>query len=203
VEALILTGSTARGTRTAISDLDYHVVGVSIAHGDLPAELDIHVVSPAVLRARIEEGDDFTQWSLRFGRVISDQGIVQEGRRLIEQSKLWPDVKRKADQAVKSLKIARMMVQSGDLDAAVEQVRTALTLVARWQLLADGVFPLSRGELPVQLEERGRPDLAARLDATIVGLPTLEDLARSLDVAQSLVERDVPSGAPTFSPRAA
>jgi hypothetical protein len=96
-----------------------------------------------------------------------------------------------------------MMVQSGDLDAAVEQVRTALTLVARWQLLVDGVFPLSRGELPVQLKERGRSDLAAGLDATIVGLPTLEDLGRSLDIGQCLVEGDAPSGAPTLRPRAA
>jgi hypothetical protein len=101
----MLTGSTARGTRTPISDLDYHVVGVSIPHGDLPAELDIHVVAPDVLRARIAGGDDFTQWSLRFGRVIMDRGIVQEGRRLIEQGNLWPDVNRKADQAVKWLKM--------------------------------------------------------------------------------------------------
>lgn len=202
-EALMLTGSTARGTRTSISDLDYHVVGMSIPHGDLPAELDIHVVSTAVLRTRIEEGDDFTQWSLRFGRVILDRGIVQESRRLIEEGKLWPDVNRKADQAVKSLKIARMMVESGDQDAAVEQVRTALTLVARWQLLADGVFPLSRGELPPQLKERGQSDLAAGLDATIAGLPTLEDLAQSLAVARCLVEQDAPRGAPSFRPHAA
>ncbi len=202
-EALILTGSTARATRTSISDLDYHVVGVPIPHGDLPAELDIHVVSPMVFRARIEEGDDFTQWSLRFGRVISDRGIVQESRRLIEQGKLWPDVNRKADQAAKSLKIARMMVQSGDQDAAVEQVRTALTLVARWQLLADGVFPLSRGELPAQLKERHQSVLAAGLDATIIGLPTLEDLSQSLDVAQCLVERGAPRTAPSLRPHAA
>jgi hypothetical protein len=66
-EALLLTGSTARGSRTSISDLDYHIIGVPIPHEDLPAELDIHVVSSAAVGIRLEEGDDFTQWSLRPG----------------------------------------------------------------------------------------------------------------------------------------
>jgi hypothetical protein len=198
-----LTGSTARGTRTSISDLDYHVVGISIPHGDLPAELDIHVVSAPVLRTRIEEGDDFTQWSLRFGRVIFDRGIVHESRCLIEQRHLWPDVNRKAEQATKSLKIARMMVQSGDQDAAVEQVRTALTLVARWQLLLRREFPLSRGELPEQLRDLGSSDLAARLSATIAGCPALEQLAESLDLAEDLVERMAQTGTASARPHAA
>jgi hypothetical protein len=146
--ALLLTGSTARGSRTSISDLDYHIIGVPISHDDLPAELDIHVVSSATIGVRLGEGDDFTQWSLRFGRVIFDNGIVRDSLRRIERLGLWPDVSRKADQAIKSLKIARAMVQSGDQDAAVEQVRTALTLAARWHLLAAHRFPLSRGELP-------------------------------------------------------
>jgi hypothetical protein len=98
---------------------------------------------------------------------------------------------------------ARMMVESGDQDAAVEQVRTALTLVARWQLLGDGIFPLSRGELPAQLIERSQSDLAAGLDATIIGSPTLEDLADFLKAAQSLVGRRVPAGAHSFRPHAA
>lgn len=135
-EALLLTGSTARGSRTSISDLNYHIIGVAIPRDDLPADLDIHVVSSALAGTRLEEGDDFTQWSFRFGRVIFDNGIVKDILRLIEEHGLWPDVSRKADQSIKSLKIAVAMVQSGDHEAAVEQARTALTLAARWQLLA-------------------------------------------------------------------
>ncbi len=187
-EALLLTGSTARGSRTSISDLDYHVIGMAIPHDDLPADLDIHVVSSDLVRTRLKEGDDFTQWSLRFGRVIFDDGIVNESLRLIEQRGLWPDVSRKADQSIKSLKIALAMVQSGDQDAAVEQVRTALTLVARWQLLAAHRFPLSRAELPTQLNEIGLSDLAAGLAATIDGCPHLEELAEFLSVVQRLVD---------------
>jgi predicted nucleotidyltransferase len=47
--ALLLTGSTARGTRTPISDLDYHLVGEPITTDDLSDELDLHVVSATLL----------------------------------------------------------------------------------------------------------------------------------------------------------
>jgi hypothetical protein len=77
-QAVLLTGSTARGTRTAISDLDYHLVGEPIATNDLSNELDLHVVSATLLTSRLWEGDDFTQWSLRFGCVVFDEGIVRE-----------------------------------------------------------------------------------------------------------------------------
>jgi hypothetical protein len=202
-EALLLTGSTARGSRTSISDLDYHLIGVPIPHEDLPAELDIHVVSSATLEVRLEEGDDFTQWSLRFGLVIFDHGIVRDSLRLIERLGLWPDVSRKADQATKSLKIARAMVHSGDQDAAVEQVRTALTLAARWRLLAAHRFPLSRGELPGQLGELGLVDLAAGLAATINDYPGLEELAEFVCVAQHLVEQTASSETSPSRPHAA
>jgi len=202
-EALLLTGSTARGSRTSISDLDYHVIGVTIPHDDLPADLDIHVVSSGLVRTRLKEGDDFTQWSLRFGRVIFDSGIVNDSLRLIEQRGLWPDVSRKADQAIKSLKIAMAMVQSGDQDAAVEQVRTALTLAARWQLLAARRFPLSRAELPTQLNEVGLSDLAGGLAATITGHPQLEELAQFLSVVQRLVDTTTVARVPPVSSHAA
>lgn len=202
-EALLLTGSTARGSRTSISDLDYHVIGTTVPHDDLPADLDIHVVSSGLVRTRLEEGDDFTQWSLRFGRVIFDNGIVKDSIRLIEQRGLWPDVSRKADQSVKSLKIAVAMVQSGDHDAAVEQVRTALTLAARWQLLAARRFPLSRGELPTQLTEVGLSDLAVGLAATITGHPELEELAEFLGVVQRLVDTTIVASVPPVRSHAA
>jgi hypothetical protein len=202
-EALLLTGSTARGSRTSISDLDYHIIGMAIPHDDLPADLDIHVVSSAAARTRLEEGDDFTQWSLRFGRVIFDNGIVKDSLLLIERHGLWPDVSRKADQSIKSLRIAVAMVQSGDQEAAVEQTRTALTLAARWQLLSAHCFPLSRAELPEQLNEVGLSDLAAGLAATIAGYPQLEELAAFLDVVQRLVETRAAETVPPIRSHAA
>lgn len=187
-KALLLTGSTARGTRTAISDFDYHLVGPSIKTDDLSDELDLHVVTADLLDTRLREGDDFTHWSLRFGRVIFDQGIVRDSVRQITEQRLWPDPARKEKQARKSLKIASAMVASGDCDAAVEQVRTALTLAARWRLLEDWVFPLSRAELPGQLREVGYTKLAKGLAATISGTPSLEELAAHVEAAGKLLE---------------
>jgi hypothetical protein len=186
--ALLLTGSTARGTRTAISDLDYHMVGEPITTDDLSGELDLHVVSPTLLSLRLREGDDFTHWSLRFGRVVFDDGIIRESVRLVADQRLWPDPVRKEQQARKSMGIARAMVESGDHDAAVEQVRTALSLIARWRLLEDGRFPLARAELPAQLEELGHTRLAIDLDATIHDAPSLHQLGLSVKAAYDLLD---------------
>jgi hypothetical protein len=48
----------------------------------------------------------------------------------------------------------------GDLPAAEEEIRFALSHLARAELLGKGVFPLSRQELPAQLQEAGQPRLA-------------------------------------------
>jgi hypothetical protein len=187
-QALLLTGSTARGTRTAVSDLDYHLIGEPIVTDDLPGELDLHVVSATLLNKRLLEGDDFTQWSLRFGCVVFDEGIIKESVRLIDRQGLWPDPARKQQQARKSLDIARAIVASGDHDAAVEQVRTALTLAARWRLLADRRFPLSRAELPIQLEGLGYVTLATGLATTIHDVPALDQLALYVETACDLLD---------------
>lgn len=123
------------------------------------------------MNLRLREGDDFTQWSLRFGCVVFDDGIIRESKRLVAEQRLWPDPARKEQQDRKSLGIARAMVESGDHDAAVEQVRTALSLIARWRLLKERQFPLARAELPAQLEELGHARLAIDLDATIHDAP--------------------------------
>jgi hypothetical protein len=202
-QALLLTGSTARGTRTSISDLDYHLIGEPIATDDLSDELDLHVVSTALLNTRLGEGDDFTHWSLRFGLVIFDEGIVRDSVQLIAEQQLWPDPARKEQQARKSIEIARAMVASGDHDAAVEQVRTALTLIARWLLLADHQFPLARAELPAQLEELGHMTLAADLAATIRGAPAPLQLSRSVTAAHELLDTVSPAPEPAIRPHAA
>lgn len=193
-QALILTGSTARRARTPVSDLDYHLIGTPIETDDLPGELDVHVLLPADLRARVREGDDFVHWSLRLGRVVFDQGIVRETARLVREQRLWPDAGRKLAQARKSVSLARAMVASEDEDAAMEQACTALTLTARWRLLDEHVFPLSRAELPAQLHESGHMRLAAGLDATIHRAASLQKLAGYLDAADALIGSAQKSG---------
>ncbi len=197
--ALLLTGSTARRRRTAISDLDYHLIGERIELDDLPDEVDMHVVSREQLQQRLADGDDFTQWSLRFGLVVFDDGTARGCIRQIAEGRLWPDVARKRQQARRSLQTAEAMVASQDHDAALEQVRTALTLVARWRLLAAGRFPLSRAEIPNQLVRLGDPTLAEGLATTIHGTPSLARLARVVANGFELLDasHELPMHAPS------
>ena len=120
-------------------------------------------------------------------RVVFDEGIVSETVQLIDEQRLWPDPARKKKQARKSLDIAHAIVASGDHDAPLEQLRTAPTLTAHWRLLEDRRFPLSRAELPTQLEGLGYMTLATDLATTIHDAPGLDQLALDVDSAYELL----------------
>jgi hypothetical protein len=188
---LILSGSTARGRRTAISDLDYHLIGPSIEREDLPYELDLHVLSRQELYADIMAGDDFIQWSLRFGRIVFDDGSIRDALRRVDQARPWPDAPRKRAHAMKSLRLAERVVESGDHDAAVGQVRTALSLAGRAFLLGRDVFPMSRAELPEQLAASGEGGIAEALQSCIDGSPSLDELAVAVLKARRLIGADL------------
>lgn len=192
--ALILSGSTARCQRTAISDLDYHLVGPKVETRDLSRELDLHVLSERRLESELLAGDDFVHWSLRFGSVIFDDGTIRRALRLLVERQPWPDVDRKRAHAVKSLELARRFLATGDQDGALEQVRTALSLAARARLLGEGVFPLSRAELPAQLDSIRCAGLAEALVGTIYASPSLAELAESVRHGEE--ELRVPRGSP-------
>ncbi len=91
----------------------------------------------------------------------------------------------KLRQARHTLGFAGQLLGSGDYAAALEQVRGALSLTARWWLLAHDVFPLARAELPAQLHKLNQPTLARALDATIHDSPDPESLAASLKAARA------------------
>jgi hypothetical protein len=187
VRGLILTGSTARARRTEISDLDYHVIGSPIPASDLSRELDLHVLSDAELEAAVLSGDDFVQWSLRFGLIVLDDGVVRHAARVVAEHRPWPDVARKVRHAAKSVDLARRFVTTGDEDGALEQVRTALSLAARARLLSSDIFPLSRAELPEQLASLGFNDAAEALSATIDGAVSLDRLAEAVQRCEDLL----------------
>jgi hypothetical protein len=92
IRALALTGSTARGMRTEISDLDYHVVGPKLDLRGLSGELDVVTDSEEGFFDRLARGDDFAQWTLRLGCILLDKdGVMQRGAELIRRDRLWPD----------------------------------------------------------------------------------------------------------------
>lgn len=79
--AFAVTGSTARGRRSEISDLDYYVIGPRLPHDDLIEDVDVFAIDEVGLWRKLSEGDDFVQWTLRYGCVIFDSGILHAAMR--------------------------------------------------------------------------------------------------------------------------
>ncbi len=145
--ALILSGSTARARRTRVSDLDYHVIGGRPEMGSAAEDVDLYCDDAETFMAKLRSGDDLVHWSVWYGCVLFDDGVVQSAATHIAHHGWWPDANRKVRQAQRALSFTEGIVDSGDREAALEQVRGILSLTARWLLLAHDVFPLSRDEL--------------------------------------------------------
>jgi hypothetical protein len=177
-----LTGSTARKRRTAISDLDYHVIGRRPDISDLAGDVDVVATGAARFRSRLIDGDDFAQWTLRYGCILYDTGPLRNGVRLVVERDLWPNGRRKLDSLDTHRFEVERLVRMGDRDAAQEQLRAMLTTAARGLLLQARVFPLARKELPRQLQRNGYAPLAQALRRTIYGKPPLDELEAGLRV---------------------
>lgn len=181
MERVALTGSTARNRRTAISDLDYHVVGKRPDVSDLPAEVDVYASSPERLWSKLRNGDDLIQWTLRCGCILFDTGIMREALGYLVTENLWPDAESKLSRLPELVRVADRLIRIGDRDAAQDQVRATLTAAARGLLLREHVFPLSRSELPDQLRSTGRLEIALRLERSIHAELTLDELKDALE----------------------
>jgi hypothetical protein len=189
--AFALTGSTARARRTKISDLDYHVIGRRPSHNDLPDDVDVYATDEIGMWRKLNEGDDFIQWTLRFGCVLFDQGVFQAAMQRIAATDLWPTSDQKLARLSGHIDLARRLIDMGDRDAAQDQVRATLTSLARALLLQAGVFPRARSELPAQLTNIDAGDLGARLLETICEEPDLNAMAEALRLAEPFVPSKV------------
>ncbi len=181
-EGFALTGSTARGQRTIVSDLDYHIIGPRPNLSDMPSDVDVVSTSAERFLEKLLSGDDFVQWTLRYGCILHDTGIMREGDRLIAGEQIWPDAHRKLERLTDLRRESERLVRMCDRDAAQDQLRATLTSAARALLLEVKVFPLARNELPGQLERVGYHALAKALDASIHQTLELTSLAAHLRV---------------------
>jgi predicted nucleotidyltransferase len=194
-EAVVLSGSTARGHRTRVSDVDYHVIGASsLDVADLPQEIDLYADEVDRFWRKLREGDDFAHWSVWYGCVLFDSGVMHEAAAFVADRGAWPDPERKMRQARHALAFAERLVESGDYGAALEQTRGALSLVARSVLLSSDVFPLARDEMPDQLVGLGRARLANDLRRSIRGRPRAEELSAAITNAQSIAHGEPSAG---------
>lgn len=187
-EAVALTGSTARGRRTATSDLDRH------PHRGSTSALRGSERRPRPVRNLVGSplgtstgGDDFIQWTLRFGCILIDHGVFREVLTEIAETGRWPDPQHKRDRADELLGFAERIIATGDLDAAQDQTRAAVTAVARWLLLANREFPLARDELSAQVLALGCFDLAAAVSRLIHAEPCLDELATAVEIGRLVI----------------
>jgi hypothetical protein len=183
-----VTGSVAVNRRTWISDLDFYVVGPRPRLPFYDEEIDLYAVTPAEFRRRLEDGDDYLHWTLRFGLILHDRGPLRSALITVTRENLWPDPRPKAVQARRAAAMAIAILRTGDFDAAVEQSRIALSLAARWWLLAAGIFPRARSDLPDQLRAGEFAWLGEALRATIFERPDATELARALERLQSTLD---------------
>ena len=162
---VVLIGSSARGTTHGGSDIDILVIHEDDRRIRLDRPGDIHLQQESRSRflERLENGDDYPGWALRFGVPVSAPGGWWAKQVAAEQENPhWPDWRPKADHARKRILTSRQLLDMGDIYAASEEMMFAASHVARAVLLKHGQFPLSRVELPPQLEDIAR-DLACLL----------------------------------------
>lgn len=166
---VVLIGSCARGVANNRSDIDLLIVHKD--EQEIRAEQlgDIHLQQYNRIKflSRLSKGDDYPSWALRFGRPLLDpDGWWAKQVAMESKSPHWPDWRPKIAHAKKRLNMATELIEVGDMEAASEELMFAASHVARATLIKYGVFPLSRPELPSQLEDV-EPELAQVLSKLI------------------------------------
>lgn len=162
--SVVLVGSVARGTATSRSDLDVVVLGEEdlMLPSTLPP-IHVHKTTTEGFLGRLEKGDDFPAWAIRFGIPIVGESLwdrvssSKEGLR-------WPDWHSKVAHAARRLVLAAALIEMDDEDAAAEEMLYAVSHLARAVLLREHVFPLSRSELAEQVEGLGYSRLCKLLE---------------------------------------
>src|ERR1700686_276206 len=176
---VVLVGSWARGTANARwSDIDVLVIGEHDGPPP-PPRIQLIGITPEELRRRVGEGDDFTQWALRFGVPLAGRHRWDELREQLLSNAPWPKAASQLKHARKKLETASDLFRMGDLPAAEEEVRFAVSHLARAELLSHRIFPLSRQELPLQLRKEGNTRLAELMARANSGTPMIKSAGRA------------------------
>jgi predicted nucleotidyltransferase len=177
--SVVLVGSHARGTPRDGSDVDLLIVGgrdVQPARG----RFQLILSSEEDLRSRLEQGDDFASWVLRFGKPLQGRSGWNNLRSRLSELDRWPDAELKFKKAARHLRTSKALLELGDEAAAKDEAEIALSHLARGRLLGAGVFPLSRPELGAQLRGIGEDALASALSSTETPVSELVDMLEEL-----------------------
>lgn len=114
--------------------------------------------------SRLRQGEDFEAWAIRFGVTVSDPSGWWESTRLDpDLRRIWPDWRNKVNHAEKRRRLAEQLIEDGDIEGAAEEYLMSASHLARAVLQKAGVFPLSRPEMPGQLNVLGHTSLSKAL----------------------------------------
>ncbi len=187
---VVLIGSFARGTTTWRSDVDILVITPRAvrARPPAPSMVEIHFQTPERFTERIVSGDDFAQWAVLFGKVLYDGPGRWVRLRTQVQGAPFPSWSRKLPVVQRHLRRARALLDMGDVDAACEQALRAADHLARAFLLRNHTWPMSRPELPGQLDRAGHVRLARALEALDQITATVDDVRGALELVQAELE---------------
>ena len=142
---------------------------LEVLHGDdrrirlrRPGDVHLQQDSRSRFLQRLNDGDDYPGWALRFGTPLRDPGgWCAENAAAESKNPHWPDWRPKLEHARKRIRMSSELLEAEDLEAATEELLFGASHVARAVLLKRRVFPLSRPELPAQLED---------VDSSLAGL---------------------------------
>lgn len=188
---VVLIGSGARGTMNWHSDIDILVLHDDGRRIRLNRLGDIHLQQDSRSRflRRLEDADDYPVWALRLGIALHDpDGWWAKHASAELDNPHWPDWRAKVEHARKRMRMAWELLNMGDVDASSEELLFAASHVARATLLKHGVFPLSRPELPSQLEATDS-SLARLLERLIEGDMDAVDLRSATELLERRLNR--------------
>jgi hypothetical protein len=158
--AIVLVGSAARGVWSEASDIDLLVVRENPAKPVKSVSgYHIQTATEADFVRNLSDGEDFEAWCVRLGKTLHDDGIWTRIKSS-PAAATWPKWQVKVKHGARRLLLAKMLLVTGDKDAAAEETLYTLGHIARAILLREGVFPFSRPELAEQISKIGFVHLA-------------------------------------------
>jgi len=149
-----------------------------------PIEVDLHMFRCGDVEQKLREGDDLLGWAIRFGRAIFDRDQFWANLRSRWVHQLpFPSPEVAVARALRFERVARELISTGDLEAALKEVTVMRTHQARARLLRARVYPASRPELPMQLRKIGEDHLAESLEYMLrhrqISVDVFEELKRT------------------------
>ena len=187
---VVLIGSYAHATASPASDVDILVLFEGERSKVRPV-YGVHLQFEQLnrFRERLHNLDDYAIAAVRFGKPLCDALDVWSSCRDAAQRSAWPDWRKKFSQAKLRMRLARQLLESGDIDAAGEEYMLAGTQVSRGVLLKEHSYPRSRRELSRQLRQIGKDRLATDFDVLVEG-PSDESSIRAIAQRLEAVVRE-------------